>query len=138
MDRATRFGAYLKENGERPFLFGTHDCVTFASRWIEQECSIVLLDRINEETRYARSPLAYRCASRFEGYRDYVERYLGKAAHPDAGHSRGDIALYAKPGGPVTLGLLGDRLIYSPGKDGLYATGVENLLLHWSLQCLNS
>jgi hypothetical protein len=133
VDRAERFGAYLKEYGTTPFHFGTHDCVTFAARWIEQESGIRMLDRIKAETRYDSSPLAYRCASRFEGYRDYVERYCGKAQHADAQHQRGDVGLYAKPGGPVTLGLLGDRLIYSPGKGGLYATGIENLLLHWRI-----
>ncbi len=134
--RSTRFYRHLSMWRERPFEFGKTDCVTFTTSWVDRELGTSFGDRIRSELKYSSHLGALRMISRRGGYQSLVEKFCGEGSAPQHGWETGDVALFINGYHDMTLGLLGEQLVYCPDDDGLSALSVERLVLVWRLSCL--
>lgn len=138
LTRAERLSAYINSHDGAQFRLGVHDCVTFVARWIERETGALSLQQVIDETGYTRSPQMFRLSRQVTVYRDFVTHYIGQPQHGDSAYSSGDIAMYMSMHNRPMLGILGERLVYSPSRDGVLASDALRAIHIWRLPCLNS
>lgn len=135
--REQRFFNYLNEVRDIPFELGKHDCFTFVCIWVDRELDTNYFHRVYHDLNYTAESHALRTIARRGGYELLVQRYCGPPSELNGlGYGRGDIAVYANRYGNHSLGLLGERLVYGPGADGLMAVDIATVTKFWRLECL--
>ena len=135
-DTLPSFTAHLALWRERCYALGSSDCVTFVCEWVDKTLGTDYMARVRTRLDYADNIGVLSAIKQPGGYEALVHAFCGEAAHPDSAWQVGDIALFRTGEGVVALGLLGERLIYAPDRDGLAAVDCSRVLKFWRLPCL--
>ena len=130
------FSQHLNTWRKRAYALGTVDCVSFVCGWVDATCGTDYMARVRTRLDYADNLGVLSAIKVPGGYEALVRAFCGNPAHGDEAWSVGDIALFLNGNGEVALGLLGERVVYAPDRDGLTAVDCRRVLKFWRLSCL--
>ncbi|MEB0133772.1 hypothetical protein QN362_00335 [Actimicrobium sp. CCC2.4] len=112
---------YIAANLERPFAWGSHDCVLFAIGWVNLATAV---DHLDEFDKWTTERQAIRTVKAVGGLqRAYDERF--KAVHPNLAQD-GAIGLYQR-----TTGIFSGAHLICPGIQKLEFIDRSLCLLAW-------
>lgn len=136
LERSHALHNHLRRWMTKPFQLGIIDCVTFTCEWVDSQLGTAYLERVRRELAYTTQLAALRVISQRGGYESLVTEYTRVEAQREGEFTVGDIALFSNVLGQTTLGILGERLVYAPGEEGLTATDVALADCFWRLEAL--
>ncbi len=121
---------------DRPYTLGSTDCVSFVCDWVDAVNKTDYMARVHKRLEYTGNAGVLSAIKMPGGYEALVRAFCGEPAHGDEAWSIGDIALFLNGRNEVALGLLGERLVYTPDASGLAAVDATRVLHFWKLSCL--
>lgn len=131
MSRALRWemalDAYLVERMRMPFAWGTNDCATFAAEWIHRCVGVSLFDANYTDADGAAHEIAKR-----GGMDKAVADVLGEPLETPRMAQRGDVALASVNDRKTLVVVIGASAV-GPGKDGLAAVPISDLVTAWRI-----
>lgn len=136
MDRRALLHSYILEWRDRQFKLGEVDCVVFTCSWVDSQLGTDYLSIVRREIPYTTKASVLRVISRDGGYEALVRKHTGVDPVVTGKFEPGDIALFQNVFGETTLGVLGQRLVYSTGPEGLVATDSMKIDCFWRLEDL--
>jgi hypothetical protein len=130
------FASHLAAWRGRPYALGAVDCVSFVCEWVDATCETDYMARVRTRLDYADNIGVLSAIKTPGGYEALVRAFCGNPAHGDDAWTVGDVALFVNGSNEVALGLLGERVVYAPDRDGLTAVDCSRVLKFWKLSCL--
>jgi hypothetical protein len=123
----TRLDAVMVAALAKPFVWGTHDCGTFAAECIDAQCETGLAQELRDAAVYASAEDAA-----LLDLKATVSRWLGPKTYPINRCTKGDIVLYADDeGDPYGLAVYEGQQIVAPHADGLKRVNMRRAICGW-------
>lgn len=136
MNRKTALHSHIMEWQHRQFKLGEVDCVTFTCAWVDSQLGTDYAEVVKREVPYTTKASVLRVVSQDGGYESLVRKYTSAEPLTTGMFEPGDIALFQNIFKETTLGVLGQRLVYSTGPEGLVATDSMRIDCFWRLEDL--
>jgi hypothetical protein len=125
------FYAYLSEVAQREFEWGRHDCVLFASGWLERLGYEEVLAGLPAWVSALSAARAMRGAGRFDETVSERMKLLGCPQILTAYAQRGDMALVKEGRGRHALGIVDGNKVACPAQLGLVMLPLNSALAVW-------
>lgn len=133
MDLA-RFEAFILECQEKPWAWGTHDCLQFAAGAVRALSGIDFAERYGE---YRSRLGAYRIIADFADLSAFITSILGEALPRNAARFGYVVTAYGEAG--ETAGVcLGGRSVFARAPKGIAHVDTARILHCWPIRCRTS
>lgn len=120
--------AYIEECMDKPFAWGSHDCIMMAANWIERASG----HRVFSST-YADAEGAARKLKQEGGITEAISRVLGEPLLVTKRAQRGDIAVVDCKG-RLCAGIVLTEFVAGPGAQGLVYVSRAQMHAAWRVQ----
>lgn len=127
-DWPERLNAFIDARRDRPFAWGTHDCVLMAADWVLEATGVDPIE--GWRGRWSSASQATRMLQQAGGVPGAVTARLGKPLDSVLLASRGDIALFVHDG-RTTVGVVTDAGLACPAEHGMVIVPIHTAEAAW-------